>query len=72
MLGFSGARSRRAGEVDARVEVFDFRLESGKGTGGRNAVDDNHVPDFILHQSGCCRYGGSDGFRNGRAVRFED
>ena len=58
--------------MDTRVEVLDFRLDSGKGTGGRNAVDDNLVPDFILPKSRCCRYGGSDGFLNGRAVRFED
>ena len=58
--------------MDARVEVFDFRLESGKGTGGRNTVDNNIVPDFILPKTGYCRYIGSDGFLNGRAVRFED
>jgi len=51
---------------------LDFRLDSGKGTGGRNTVDDNLVPDFILSKSSCGRYGGSDGFLNGRAVRFED
>jgi len=72
MLGFCGEPSRRVGEVDARVEVLDFRLDSGKGTGGRNAVDDNLVPDCILPKSSCCRYGGSYGFLNGRAVRFED
>jgi len=35
-------------------------------------MDDDLVPDFILPKSGCCRYGGSDGFLNGRAVRFKD
>ena len=59
-------------EVHARVEVLDFRLDSGTGSRGRNAVDDTLVPDFILPKSSCCRYGGSDGFLNGRAVRFED
>ena len=34
--------------MDARVEVLDFRLDSGKRTGGRNAVDENLLPDFIL------------------------
>jgi len=68
MLGFCGEPSRRVGELDARVEVLDFRLDSGKGTGGRNAVDDNLVPDFIGPKSGCCRYG----VLNGRVVRFED
>jgi len=58
--------------MDARVEVLDFRLDSGKGNGGRNAVDDNLVPDCILTKTGYCRYGGSDGFLNGRAMRFED
>jgi len=58
--------------VDARVEVQYFRLDSGKGTGGRNAVDDNLMPDFILPKATCSRYGGSDSFLNGRAVRFKD
>ena len=56
----------------ARVEVLDFRQDSGKGTGGRNAVDNNLVPDFILPKTGCCRYCGSDGFLNDSAVRSED
>ena len=60
------------GELDARVEVLDFRLDSSKETGGRNARDDNIVPDFILPKSSCSRYGGSDVFLNGRTVRFED
>jgi len=60
------------GEVDDRVEVLDFRLDSGKGSGGRNAVGDNLVPDIILSKTGCCRYGGSNGFLNSRLVRFED
>jgi len=55
--------------VDARVEVLDFRLHRGKGTGGRNAVDNNLVPDIILPKSGCCRCGGSNGFLNGKVVR---
>jgi len=58
--------------VETRIEVLNFRLDSGKGTTGRNAVDDNLVPDFILPKSGCCTYGGSDGFFNGRVGRFED
>jgi len=57
--------------VDAKVEVLHFRRDSAKGTGGRNAVDDNLVPDFILPKTGCCRYGGSDGFLNAIVVRFE-
>jgi len=72
MLSFCGEPSRRAEELDARVEVLDFGLNSGKGTGGRNAMDDNLVSDFILPKSGCTRYDRSDGFRNGRTVRFED
>jgi len=51
--------------VDARVEFLDFSVDNGKGTGGRNAVDDSLVPDFIIPKSCCCRYGGSDGFLNG-------
>ena len=35
-------------------------------------MDDNFVPDFILPKAGCCRYGCSDGFLNGRTVGFED
>ena len=35
-------------------------------------MDHNLVPDFILPKTGGCRYSGSDGFLNGRAVRFED
>src|SRR5437588_4664844 len=35
-------------------------------------MDDNFVPDFILPEAGCCRYGCSDGFLNSRAVGFED
>jgi len=58
--------------VDTRVEVLDFRLDSVEGTGSGNAMDDNLVPDFILPKAGCCRYGCSDGFLNGRAVGFED
>ena len=58
--------------MDARVEVLGFRLDSGKGTRGPNAMDNNLVPDFILPKTGCCKYGVSDGFLNGRAVRFED
>jgi len=58
--------------VDTRVEVLDFRLDSVEGTGSGNAMDDNLVPDFILPKFSCCRYGGSDGFLNCRAVRFED
>jgi len=72
MLGFCGESSRREGEVDARVEVLDFRLDSGKGTGCRNAVNDDIVPDFICPKSSCCRYGCSDGILNGRAVGFEN
>ena len=66
------ATESRAGEVDARVEVLDLRLNSVKGTGGRNAMDDHLVPDFILPKTGCCRYCCSDGFLNGRAMRLED
>ena len=58
--------------MDTSVEVSHFRLDSGKGTGGRNAMDDNLVPDLILPKSGCCMYSGCDGFLNGSAVRFED
>jgi len=58
--------------VDTRVEVLDFRLHSVEGTGSGNAIDDNLVPDFILPKAGCCRYGCSHGFLNGRAVGFED
>ena len=58
--------------MDPRVEVLDFRLDSVEGTGSGNARDDNLVPDFILPKAGCCRYGCSDGFLNGRAVGFED
>jgi len=71
-LGFCGEPSGRVGEVDARVEVLDFRLDSGKGTRGRNAVDDNLVSDFIPPKTGCCRYCVSDSFLDGRAVIFED
>ena len=56
----------------ARVEVLDFRLHCVEGTGSRDVVDDNLVPDFILPQTGCCRYVGSDGFLNDKAVGFED
>ena len=72
MLGFCGELSRRVEELDARVEVLDFRLASSKGSIGRNAVDYNLVADFILPKTGCCRYSGSDGFLNGSVVRFED
>jgi len=58
--------------VDTRVEFLDFRLDSGKGTGGSNVMVDNLVPDFILPTSGCCRYDGSDDFLNGKVVRLED
>jgi len=58
--------------VDARVQVLDFRLDRDTGTEGRNAMDYHLVPDFILPKTSCCMYGGSDGFLNGRAVRFED
>jgi len=34
-------------------------------------MDTNLVPDFTLPKSGCCRYSDSDGFLNGRVVRFE-
>ena len=42
----------RAGKVDARIEVLNFRLDCIEGAGGRNAVDDNLVPDFIFPKSG--------------------
>ena len=71
-LGFYGEPSRWVGEVDARVKVLGFRTDSGIGTGGRNTVDGNLVPDFILPKTSCCRYGGFDGFLNGRTVQFED
>jgi len=58
--------------VDTRVEVLDFRLDSVEGTGSGNAMNDDLVPDFILAKAGCCWYGCSDGFLNGRAVGFED
>ena len=58
--------------MDARVQVVDFRQDRGKGTEGRNAVDYNLVPDFILPKTSGYRYGGSDGSLNGRVVRFED
>jgi len=35
-------------------------------------MDDNLVRDFILPKTGCCRYVGSDGLLNGKAVGFED
>ena len=41
--------------MDAGVEVLDCRLYSGKGTGGRNAMNDSFMPDFILHKASCCR-----------------
>ena len=47
-------------------------LESVEGAGGRNAVDDDLMPDLIISKSSGGRYGGSDGFLNGRAVGFED
>ena len=52
----------------ARVEVLDFRLDCVEGTGSRDAVDDNLVPDFILPKIGCCRYIGSDSFLNCKVV----
>ena len=58
--------------MDTRVEVLDFRLDSFEGTSSGNAMDDNLVPDFILSKTGCCRYGCSNGFLNGRLVGFED
>ena len=58
--------------MDIRVEVLDFRLDSAKGTGSWNAIDNNLVPDFILPKAGCYRYGCTDGFLNGRVVGFED
>jgi len=58
--------------VDTRVEVLEFRLDGVEGTGSGNAMDDNLGPDFILPKAGCCRYGFSDSFLNGRAVGFED
>jgi len=51
-LDISGKPCGRVGEVDTRVQVLDFRLDSGKRTGGRNAVDDKLVPDFIFLKSG--------------------
>ena len=56
----------------ASVELLEFRLGCVEGTGSRDAMDDNLVPDFILPKTGCCRYVGSDGFINGKAVDFED
>ena len=67
-----GEPSRRAGELDIRVEVLDFRLDSGKGTGGRNTMDNNLGLDFILPNTCCCRYGRGDDFLNSRAMRLED
>ena len=58
--------------MDTRVEVLHFRLDSIIGTVGRNALNNNLVPDFILPKTCCCRYGGSDGFPNSRAVRPDD
>jgi len=58
--------------VDAGVEVLNFRLDTGKRTGGMKAMEDNLVPDFLLPETSCYRYDGSDGFLNGRAVGFED
>ena len=58
--------------MDTWVEILDFSLDTAEGSRGKNSMDDNLVPDFILPKTGCCRYGGSDGFLNGRAVRFED
>jgi len=72
MMAFCGEPSRRTGELDAGVVVSDFRLDSGKGIAGRKAMDNNLVPDFILPKTGCCRYCGSDGFLNGRVMRFQD
>ena len=71
-MGLCGEPSRRAGNVDTRVEVLDFRLDSVEGTWSGNAMDDNLVPDLIFPKAGCGRYGCSDGFLNGRAVGFED
>jgi len=72
MLGLGGEPSRRAGKVDTRVEILDFRLDSVEGTGSGNAVDNKLVTDCILPKAGCCRYGCSEGFLNCRAVGFED
>ena len=72
MLGLLGEPSWRAGEVDPRVEILDLSLDRVEGIGGRNPMDDNLVPDFILPKTSCCRHGGSNGFLNGRAMRLED
>ena len=69
-MDFCSEPSRRAGEPDTRVEALDHGLDSGKGTGGRNAMGNNLVPDFIGPKTGSCRYGGSDGFLNGRAINL--
>ena len=54
-----------------RVEVLVFRLDWIEGTGSRDTVDDNLMPDFILPNTGSWRDIGSNGIHNGKAVGFE-
>ena len=72
MLGFCGEPSGRAGEFNTRVEVLNYTLDSVKRTGGRNAMNDDLMPDLIIPKTSGRGYGGSDGFINGRTVSFED
>ena len=71
-LKFCGEPSGRVGKFNTRVEVLNFRLDSVKGAGGRNAVNDDLMSDLIIPKTSSGRYGCSDGFLNGRAVSFED
>jgi len=56
----------------ASVKVLGFRLDYLEGTGSRDAIDNNLLPDFILPKTSCCSYVASEGFLNGQVVGFKD
>lgn len=58
--------------MGAWVEFFNLRLNSGKGGGCGDAMEDDLVPDFVFSEANGCRDGGSSCFLNGRTMRFED
>jgi len=69
--GFCGKPAGRTGKVDTRDEVLNLRLDRVEGTGSRNRMDNNLMPDLKLRKASCCKYGCSDSFLDSRVVGVE-
>ena len=50
--------------MGTRIEFLNLRLNCIEGGSGRDAVENDLVPDFILSEASGSGYGGSDGFLN--------